>query len=55
MNTHELHWDVGSIALARHQQGICQLPRHQELASLHIQRIHYQAEQITSGHHFEET
>ncbi len=28
---HELHQDVGWIALARHQQSICQLPRHQHL------------------------
>ncbi len=31
MNTHELHLDSGWIALARHQQSISQLPRHQHL------------------------
>jgi hypothetical protein len=42
----ELHYDVGRIALARHQQSICQLPRHQALAS---PSIHCQAGQITLG------
>jgi hypothetical protein len=35
---HELHWDVGRIALARHQQSICQLPRHQALATYSMPR-----------------
>ncbi len=32
MNTHEFHKDVGQISLARYQQSICQLPRHQALS-----------------------
>ncbi len=43
---HELHLDVGRIALVSHQQVISQMPKHQALASL---LIYCQAGQITLG------
>jgi hypothetical protein len=47
-----LHKDGGRIALARHQQSICQLPKHQ-----HLQVRIFTVKQNRSHrvHHYEET
>ncbi len=52
MNTHELHKDVGRIAIARHQLSICQLPRHQHLQ---VRAFTVKQDRSHRGHHYEET